>query len=94
MSAEFDVRYTAQLARLTLSEAETLQFQQQISQILGYVEKLQEVDISGIEPMAHTSELTNVFRKDAAQDWFTASEALSNAPREANQLFVVPKVLE
>ena len=94
MSAEFDVRYTAQLARLTLSEAEATRFQQQISQILGYVEKLQEVDISGTEPMAHTSDLTNVFRADAPRDWFSAPEALANAPRQANQLFVVPKVIE
>ena len=94
MSADFDVRYTAQLARLNLSDAEALRFQQQLSQVLGYVEKLKEVDVSNIEPMAHTSNLLNVFRNDQPRDWFHASDALANAPQPANGLFLVPKVLE
>ncbi len=94
MSAQFDVRYTAQLARLHLSEEEIAKFQTQISQILAYVEKLEEVDVTGVEPTAHANAVFNVFRQDEPRDWFTAKEALANAPREANQLFVVPKVIE
>lgn len=94
MSAQFDVRYTAQLARLHLSEEEIAKFQTQISQILAYVEKLEQVDVTGVEPTAHANAVFNVFRKDESRDWFTAREALANAPREANQLFVVPKVIE
>lgn len=94
MSAKFDVRYTAQLARLNLSEAEIAKFQTQISQVLEYVEKLEQVDVSGVEPTAHANAIFNVFREDVARDWFTAEEALANAPRTANQLFVVPKVIE
>lgn len=94
MSAKFDVRYTAQLARLNLSEAEIAKFQTQISQVLEYVEKLEQVDVSGVEPTAHANAIFNVFREDVARDWFTAEEALANAPRAANQLFVVPKVIE
>ncbi len=94
MSAELDVRNTAKLARLELSEAETSRFQTQLSQVLSYVEKLKEVDVTGIAPTAHTSEVQNVFRADEPRDWFSAQEALSNAPRQANGLFVVSKVLE
>jgi aspartyl-tRNA(Asn)/glutamyl-tRNA(Gln) amidotransferase subunit C len=94
MSATFDVRYTAQLARLNLSEEEIAKFQTQISQVLAYVEKLKEVDVTGVEPTAHANAVFNVFRDDVARDWFTPEQALANAPRAASQLFVVPKVIE
>jgi len=94
MKLEFDVRYTAQLARLNLSEAEIAKFQSQLSQVLEYVEKLEEVDISGVDATAHANAVFNVLREDAPRDWFTAAEALSNAPRKANDLFVVTKVVE
>ncbi|MGC3988507.1 MAG: Asp-tRNA(Asn)/Glu-tRNA(Gln) amidotransferase subunit GatC [Chthoniobacteraceae bacterium] len=94
MSADFDVRYVAQLARLNLSDAEIEKFQTQLSQVLNYVEKLKQVDVSHVEPTAHTSPVFNVFREDAERDWFTSREALSNAPRQANGLFVVTKVVE
>ena len=94
MSAEFDVRYTAQLARLHLSEEEIAKFQAQLSQVLEYVEKLKQVDVSGVEPTAHANAVHNVFRADEPRAWFTSQEALANAPRQASQLFVVPKVIE
>lgn len=94
MSAEFDVRYTAQLARLSLTDAEAAKFQSQLSQVLGYVEKLKQVDVSGVDPTAHSSDMNNVFRADEPRDWFTSKQALSNAPRQANDLFVVTKVIE
>jgi aspartyl-tRNA(Asn)/glutamyl-tRNA(Gln) amidotransferase subunit C len=94
MSAQFDVRYTAQLARLNLSEEEIAKFQAQLSQVLGFVEKLNAVDVSGVEPTAHANAVFNVFRTDEPRAWFTQEEALSNAPRQANGLFIVPKVIE
>ena len=94
MSAEFDVRYAAQLARLNLSEEETTKFQAQLSQVLNFVEKLKQVDVTGVEPTAHTNPVYNVFRKDEPRDWFEPKDALSNAPRQANQLFIVTKVIE
>ena len=94
MSVAFDVRYTAQLARLNLREEEIAKFQAQLSQVLEYVEKLEKVEISGVEPTAHANAVFNVFRDDAPADWFSPREALANAPRSANQLFVVPKVIE
>lgn len=94
MSAEFDVRYAAQLARLNLSEEETTKFQAQLSQVLEFVEKLKQVDVSGVEPTAHTNPVYNVFRTDEPREWFEPKDALSNAPRQANQLFIVTKVIE
>ena len=94
MSSDFDVRYTAQLARLNLSEDEVSRFQAQLSQVLNYVEKLKQVDVTGVEPTAHTSPAFNIFRPDESRDWFDSKQALANAPREANDLFIVTKVIE
>ena len=94
MSAEFDVRYTARLARLNLSEEEIARFQAQLSQVLEYVEKLKQVDVTGVEPTAHANAVFNVFREDEPRPWFSTAEALANAPRQANGLFIVPKVIE
>jgi aspartyl-tRNA(Asn)/glutamyl-tRNA(Gln) amidotransferase subunit C len=94
MNADFDVRYTAQLARLQLSDDEIAKFQAQLSQVLEYVEKLKAVDVTGVEPTAHAFEVFNVFRADESRPWFTPEQALANAPRQANQLFIVPKVIE
>ena len=94
MKSDFDVRYTAQLARMNLSEEEIAKFQSQLSHVLEYVEKLKGVDVSGVEPTAHTSPVFNVFREDKSRDWFDSKEALVNAPRQANGLFVVTKVVE
>ena len=94
MAADFDVRYTAQLARLNLSEEEIATFQAQLSQVLAYVEKLEQVDVSSVEPTAHANAVYNVFRADEARAWFEPADALANAPRQANGLFIVPKVIE
>ena len=94
MSEQFDVRYVAQLARLDLSEAEIGKFQSQLGQVLAHVEKLRVVDVTGVEPTAHANQVFNAFRADEPRDWFTSGDALANAPRAANGLFVVPKVLE
>ena len=94
MNPELDVRYTAQLARLNLTENEIAQFQSQLSQVLDFIDKLKQVDVSGVEPTAHANPVFNIFRKDEARDGFDAKTALSNAPRQANDLFVVTKVIE
>ncbi len=91
---DFDVRHIANLARIELTDDEATQFQSQIGQVLEYVAKMRTVDVSGIEPTAHAYPIYNVFREDVPRDWFTPAEALSNAPHQANQLFVVTKVLE
>ena len=91
---ELDVRYVARLARLELSEEEIARYQAQLSDVLTFVEALRQVDVSGVEPTAHASAVFNVFREDAVQPCFTPQEALANAPRQANDLFVVTKVLD
>jgi aspartyl-tRNA(Asn)/glutamyl-tRNA(Gln) amidotransferase subunit C len=94
MSDQFDVRYIAQLARLELSADEIAKFQSQLGQVLSHVEKLGTVDVSAVEPTAHANQVVNVFRPDEPREWFTPEVALSNAPRSANGLFIVPKVIE
>jgi aspartyl-tRNA(Asn)/glutamyl-tRNA(Gln) amidotransferase subunit C len=92
--SEIDVGYVAKLARLNLSEEETQLFQKQLSDVLQYAEKLRAVDVSHVEAAAHAIPVFNVFREDEPRDWFTAEQALSNAPRKANNLFIVTKVVE
>jgi aspartyl-tRNA(Asn)/glutamyl-tRNA(Gln) amidotransferase subunit C len=93
-TSELDVRYVARLARINLTEEEAKIFQKQLGDVLKYVEKLSEVDVSGMDARPQALPVFNVFREDAPRDWFTAEQALSNAPRQANGLFVVPKVVE
>jgi aspartyl-tRNA(Asn)/glutamyl-tRNA(Gln) amidotransferase subunit C len=93
-TSDLDVAYVARLARINLTEDEAKIFQKQLDDILKYVEKLRQVDVTGVDVAAHTLPVFSVFRDDAPRDWFTAEQALSNAPRQANGLFVVPKVVE
>jgi aspartyl-tRNA(Asn)/glutamyl-tRNA(Gln) amidotransferase subunit C len=93
-TSDLDVAYVARLARINLTEDEEKVFQKQLDDVLKYAEKLLEVDVSDISPTAGALSIFNVFRDDTPRDWFTAKEALSNAPRQANGLFVVPKVVE
>ena len=89
-----DVKYVAHLARLALTPAEEANFGAQLDQVLGYIEKLKELDVSGIEPTAHAVPLVNVFRPDAVRPGLSPAEALRNAPAQANGLFQVPKIVE
>lgn len=89
-----DVNYVAHLARLRLTLEEQERFSAQIGQVLGYVEKLKELDVTGVEPTAHAVPLTNVTRADEARPSLPHEEALRNAPAKANGLFMVPKIVE
>jgi aspartyl-tRNA(Asn)/glutamyl-tRNA(Gln) amidotransferase subunit C len=91
-NSDLDVAYVARLARINLTEDEAKIFQKQLGDVLKYVEKLCQLDITRVDATAHAFPV--VFRDDAPRDWFTAEQALSNAPRQANGLFVVPKVVE
>ena len=93
-TGDLNVAYVAKLARLNLSEEETRVFQEQLTHVLEYADKLRGVDVSQVEAAAHATPIFNVFREDEPRDWFTAEEALANAPRQANGLFLVTKVLE
>jgi aspartyl-tRNA(Asn)/glutamyl-tRNA(Gln) amidotransferase subunit C len=93
-TSDLDVAYVARLARINLTEDEAKIFQKQLDDVLKYVEKLRQPDVTGIDAAAHDLPVFNMFRDDAPRDWFTAEKALSNAPRQAKGLFVVPKVVE
>ena len=92
--SEFDIKYVANLARIALTPEEEARLGSQLGDILGYVKKLEELDVSDVEPMAHAVPLDNVLRADEVQPSITNEEALANAPKKANGLFVVPKIDE
>ena len=94
MPGNFDVQYVARLARLALTPAEEEKFGAQLSHVLGYIEKLNQLDVAGIEPTAHAVPLVNVTRPDVVQPCLSNEEALSNAPAKGNGLFLVPKIVE
>ena len=91
---EIDIKYVAHLARLSLSPQEEQQLGQQLGSILDYIDKLKEVDVSGVEPTAHAFPLVNVIRPDETRPSLSNEEALRNAPAKANGLFIVPKIVE
>ena len=93
-TTEIDVKYVAHLARISLSPAEEQKLAAQIGSILGYIEKLKQLDVSGVEPTAHAVPLINVTRPDEIRPSLPTEEALRNAPAQANGLFLVPKIVE
>ena len=92
--AHIDVAHVAKLVRIHLTEKETRLFQTQLERVLEYAEKLGALDLSHVESVAHAVPVFNVFREDEPRDGLSAEEALRNAPRQANGLFVVTKVVE
>ena len=93
-ASDFDVKYVAHLARISLTPAEETKLSAQLSGILGYIEKLKEVDVTGVEPTAHAVPLVNVTRPDEVRPFLSNDDALRNAPAKANGLFMVPKIVE
>jgi aspartyl-tRNA(Asn)/glutamyl-tRNA(Gln) amidotransferase subunit C len=93
-SLKVDVAYVAHLARIHLSEVEMEKLAAQLKDILSYVAKLNEVDVSKVEPTAHATPLTNVFRKDEVRPSIDPAKILANAPEQARDLFIVPKIVE
>lgn len=91
---EIDVKYVAHLARLQLTPDEEAAFSAQLGQVLAYIEKLKQADVSQVEPMAHAVPLVNVTRPDVVCPSLPHQEALANAPAQASGLFVVPKIVE
>jgi aspartyl-tRNA(Asn)/glutamyl-tRNA(Gln) amidotransferase subunit C len=91
---EIDVKYVAHLARLALTPAEEQKIGAQLGNILGYIEKLKELDVSQVEPTAHAVPMVNVTRPDEIRPSLPTEDALRNAPAQANGLFLVPKIVE
>jgi aspartyl-tRNA(Asn)/glutamyl-tRNA(Gln) amidotransferase subunit C len=91
---QLDVRYVARLARLDLTADEEARFGAQLADVLGYMQQLQEVVVTGVEPTAHPMPLANVSRPDAVGVSLPTGEALKNAPASSGGLFLVPKIVE
>ncbi|MEX0843989.1 MAG: Asp-tRNA(Asn)/Glu-tRNA(Gln) amidotransferase subunit GatC [Balneolaceae bacterium] len=91
---EKDVQYMAGLARLQLSEEEIKSFAKDMNKILGYMERLDELDTSDVEPLEHVIELDSRFRPDEAKEPLSHDDALKNAPDADSDYFRVPKVIE
>lgn len=89
-----EVRETALLARLELSDAEVARMTGELDAILGYMDTLAALDVSGVEPTAHAVPLELPLRADVPGRQLTADEALSGAPRRRGDLFEVPKIIE
>ena len=91
---EMDLSRAVKLARIELTPEEEQRLAPQLSEVLQYVEKLNGLDVSGVEPTAHATPLSNVMREDEPRESLSREDALRNAPKTANGLFVVPKIVE
>lgn len=89
-----EVRHVAELARLEFSEDEEEQMAEEMSQILDYVDKLDEIDTSGVPPMSHVLDVSNVFRADEVESRIDQEQALAPAPETDGAYFQVPKVVD
>lgn len=95
MSSEIlDVSYVAELARLKLAPEEVERFQKQLSDVMGYIQKLQTVDVSSVQEIADAPDFKNNLRQDLLGASLTADQALLNAPQKTESLLLVPKIVE
>jgi len=89
-----EVEYVAHLSRLELTEEEMQRLQGQLDSILGYMDKLNELDTTGVEPMVHAIQKQPLLRGDAVGSSLPHKEALQNAPESADGCFKVPRIIE
>jgi aspartyl-tRNA(Asn)/glutamyl-tRNA(Gln) amidotransferase subunit C len=88
------IKYTSNLARISLTASEEELFAGQLNDILTYMEKINEIDTSGIEPTSHVIAMDNVFRCDVQKKQLSQAQALVNAPDKKGSFFRVPRVIE
>lgn len=88
-----DVEHVAALARLSFSEEEKVTLMEQLNTILAYMEELNTLDTTSVEPLSHVVALQNVFRDDQRTPSLSREEALQNAPARTDEFFRVPKVI-
>ena len=89
-----DVQHISNLARLTLNSEEVKSSQEQLSHILGYIEKLNQLDTEDVHPTSHVIPIRNVTKADDQKDLFERDEILANAPSSEQGYFEVPQVIE
>lgn len=88
------VNNLAQLARLNFEDHEKEDIKNDLQKMIAFIEKLNELDTTGVEPLMHMSDNINVFREDEVKGSVTREEALSNAPMHDDEFFKVPKVIK
>ena len=88
------IEYVGILAKLDLSDAEKEQAKQDMQKMLDYIDKLNELDTDGVEPMSHIFPVTNVFREDEVTNGDDREAMLANAPRQKEGQYQVPKTVE
>jgi aspartyl-tRNA(Asn)/glutamyl-tRNA(Gln) amidotransferase subunit C len=89
-----DVRRVAHLARIEITDAETQATAAQLSDIFAMIERMQQIDTRGIEPMAHPLGGDQRLREDAASELIDRAQTMKNAPAQVEGLFIVPRVIE
>ncbi len=89
-----DVQYVAGLAQLILDEETQAHMARDLADILTYIEKLNELNTDGIEPMMHVLDMRNVYREDEVGTCLTREQAMSNAPAGDGDYFIVPQILD
>jgi aspartyl-tRNA(Asn)/glutamyl-tRNA(Gln) amidotransferase subunit C len=89
-----EVEHVAKLGRLELSERERENLTDQLSNILTYIGKLNELDTKGVEPTSHVLDISNVMREDVGRESLPQEKALANAPEKAAGHYKVPKIIE
>lgn len=93
VSAE-DVNKISKLAKFKFSEEEKKKLQKDMSRILDYMDKINELDLNNVEPLENINETENVFRNDEPKETISREEALKNAPSKTDKFFKVPKVIK
>jgi len=88
------IEQVANLSRIKLTDSEKNVFREQLTDILGYIEKLNELDTDDVQPMAYATSIKNVFREDQQESSFPRQKILELSPSSVNGFFKVPKVLE
>lgn len=88
------VEKLAHLSRLQFNESEKAEIKNDLQRMIGFVEKLNELNLDGVEPLMHMSEEMNVLREDKIKGSVSREEALKNAPLHDDQFFKVPKVIK
>jgi aspartyl-tRNA(Asn)/glutamyl-tRNA(Gln) amidotransferase subunit C len=88
------VRHIGKLSRIELSDEQVLKLSRELASTLEYFDKLQELDTSAVEPMAHAVDVSNVLAGDVPHESLTPDAALANAAQRDGDFFKVPKVIE
>jgi len=93
-ATDVDIKYIAHLARIEITPEEEKNLHDKLGNIITFIEKLKELDVTNVEPTAHAVPMVNVTRTDEITPSLPHGEAMRNAPAAANGLFVVPKIVE